>query len=78
MSALALGLYADRRDAIDAMVRPRDIFDPIPRNVALYRELNETVYKHLSVQTDALLRRSHEIFHGGAGPSAPVGMGFLD
>lgn len=77
-TALALGLYADRRDAIDAMVRPRDIFDPIPRNVALYRELNETVYKHLSVQTDALLRRSHEIFHGGAGPSAPVGMGFLD
>jgi hypothetical protein len=46
--------------------------------VALYKELNETVYRHLSAQTDALLRRSHEIFHGETDPSTPIGMGFLD
>lgn len=77
-TALALGVYRDRREAIENMVRRRDVFDPIPLNVALYEELNEKVYKHLSAQTDALLKKSHEIFRGETDPSPPVGMGFLD
>jgi len=61
-TALALGIYPSRRDAVDNMVRIRDTFDPIPENVSLYREINETVYRHLPGYTDEPLRRSHEIF----------------
>ncbi|PLW78302.1 FGGY-family carbohydrate kinase [Cohaesibacter celericrescens] len=61
-TALALGIYKDRSDAINHMVRIRDVFEPVPENVTLYNKINETVYKHLAPQTEALLKASHEIF----------------
>lgn len=60
--ALALGLYKDRQEALDNMVRKRDTFSPIPENAALYNEINEQVFSQLSVGTDDLLLKSHEIF----------------
>lgn len=78
-TAIALGVHADRENAIDHMVERRDSFDPIPDNVALYARLNEKVYKHLSAQTDALLKTSHEILHGDAGEMrSGIGMGFIE
>jgi len=60
-AALALGVYPTREEAIAKMVQVRDSFQPIPEHVDIYREINENVYKHLADQTDALLRKSHEI-----------------
>ncbi len=55
-AALALGVYKDRQEAIDHMVRRRDTFMPIPENVELYKEINEHVYKHITAYTDELLK----------------------
>ncbi|MDV7142543.1 FGGY-family carbohydrate kinase [Tropicimonas sp. TH_r6] len=63
-TALALGFYKDPVEAIEAMVRPRDMFAPIPENVALYGEINEKVYKRAVPQTDAILKASYQLFHG--------------
>lgn len=61
-TALALGVYKDRQEAIDHMVKRRDTFEPIQENVSLYKEINENVYKHLADYTDELLKKSHDIF----------------
>lgn len=61
-TALALGVYDNRQEAIDNMVRRRDTFEPIPENVDLYNEINEKVYKRIVEDTDELLKVSHNIF----------------
>ena len=63
-TALALGIYENRQDAIDHMVRRKDTFEPVPANVTLYKQINEQVYQHLATETEGLLKRSHAIFHG--------------
>ncbi len=40
-TALALGIYKDRQEAIEHMVRRRDSFNPIEENVSVYKEMNE-------------------------------------
>ncbi len=70
-TALALGVYKSREEAIKHMVHRRDVFDPIPQNVSLYKELNEQVYRKLSTRTDDLLRRSHDILRDGADLNRP-------
>lgn len=62
-AALALGVYPTRQEAIDAMVRRRDSFEPNLDNVALYREINEKVYSKIVDYTDELLKISHGIFN---------------
>ncbi len=62
-TALALGIHVDRQEAIDKMVRRKDMFEPVPDHVALYKRINEEVYQHLAAETDGLLKRSHAIFH---------------
>jgi sugar (pentulose or hexulose) kinase len=61
--ALALGVYKNRQEAIENMVRRRDTFIPIPKNVELYKEINDTVYKDITSYTDELLKKSHNIFN---------------
>lgn len=56
-------IYQNRQEAIDSMVKRQNTFVPIPENVTLYNEINETVYKHLPAETDTLLKKSHNIFH---------------
>lgn len=63
-AALALGVYKDRQEAIEHMVRTRDTFLPVADNVQLYKEINDQVYRHLAEQNDELLRKSHAIFAG--------------
>ncbi len=62
-TTLALGIYQDRQEAIEHMVRKRDTFVPVPENVALYEEMNSKVYKHIADHTEELLKRSHDIFN---------------
>ena len=62
-AALALGVYKDRQEAIDHMVRRRDTFTPIEENVVLYDKINNEVYKDIVPATDDLLMRSHRIFN---------------
>ncbi|MBK5241793.1 FGGY-family carbohydrate kinase [Clostridium sp.] len=61
-TALALGVYKEREEAIEHMVKRRDSFMPIYENVKIYKEMNENVYKHITDYTDELLKKSHEIF----------------
>ncbi len=61
-ATLALGIYKDRDEAIDKMVRHRDTFMPIEGNVEIYKKVNENVYKDITLYTDELLKKSHEIF----------------
>ena len=61
-TALALGIYKTRQDAIDSMVKRRDAFNPIAENVKLYKTINEEVYRHLAETNDNLLKKSHDIF----------------
>lgn len=61
-TALALGVYKDRQEAIEHMVKRRDTFMPIEKSVKLYKEINENVYKHITSYTDELLKKSHAIF----------------
>ena len=62
-TALALGIYRDRQEAIDNMVRRRDTFTPVRENTALYHKINKEVYRHIVPATDDLLMRSHHIFN---------------
>jgi len=62
-TALASGLYRDRQEAIDNMVRRRDTFRPVKENTALYRKINKAVYQHIVPATDDLLMASHRIFN---------------
>jgi ribulose kinase len=63
-ASLALGVYRDRHEAIEHMVRRKDTFSPVPEHVNLYREINEKVYTQIVPRTDELLKRSHEIING--------------
>jgi sugar (pentulose or hexulose) kinase len=62
-TALALGVYKNRQEAIEHMVRRKDTFLPIKENVALYKEINEKVYSKIVDYTDELLRTSHDILN---------------
>lgn len=63
-AALALGVYRDRHEAIEHMVRRKDTFQPVAENAELYRKINETVYQHIVPHTEELLKKSHRIFNG--------------
>ncbi|MBR0577385.1 sugar kinase [Proteiniclasticum sp. BAD-10] len=62
-TALALGIYPSRQEAIQHMVKRRDTFVPNMKNHALYHQINTEVYSQIPSVTDELLRKSHQIFH---------------
>ena len=62
-AALALGIYRNRQEAIDNMVRRRDTFTPIKENLERYHKINKEVYQYIVPATDDLLMRSHRIFN---------------
>jgi len=57
-TALALGVYSSRTEAVAHMVRRRDVFAPIPENVALYSAINDSVYKNLASEVAGILQAS--------------------
>ncbi|MEV0528761.1 FGGY-family carbohydrate kinase [Streptomyces sp. NPDC050439] len=60
-AAVGLGVYADFDEAIDAMVRPGEIFLPSQAHHHLYRRL-ENVFRDVRGHTDAIYRRTYDIF----------------
>lgn len=60
--AVAVGAYDDYESAIRNMVKIRDTFEPNSENMALYKRMNDEVYKNISVYTDEILKKSHAIF----------------
>lgn len=62
-TALALGVYSGPQEAIEHMVRMRDVFKPIAKHARLYEKINREVYQNITSVTEELLKRSHSIFN---------------
>lgn len=60
-AAVGLGVYAGFDEAVEAMVRPGEIFLPGQAHHQLYRRL-ESVYRDVRGHTDAIYRRTYDIF----------------
>lgn len=60
--AVAVGEYASFEEAVRNMVKIRDTFRPNMDNHAVYSEMNEKVYKHITKYTDEVMKRSYPIF----------------
>jgi sugar (pentulose or hexulose) kinase len=62
-AAVATGVQPDFATAAAAMSGRRESFAPRPDATAVYRALNEAVYRDIRRATDPLLERSFPIFH---------------
>jgi sugar (pentulose or hexulose) kinase len=62
-AAVGLGIYPSYEEAVAKMVKVKDVFQPIPENVAIYKRLNEEVYQGLTEHTDTVLSKTFEILH---------------
>ena len=60
--AVAVGTYDSYETAVKHMVKVRDIFAPDHEHTALYRKMNDEVYRHLTSFTDEILKKSYPIF----------------
>jgi sugar (pentulose or hexulose) kinase len=61
--AVAVGAYSSFEEAVQKMVRIRDTFQPNSDNNAVYSEMNEKVYQHITKYTDEVTKRSYPIFN---------------
>ncbi|MBV7391282.1 MULTISPECIES: FGGY-family carbohydrate kinase [Enterococcus] len=62
-TAVGLGVYKSYEEAVDKMVKVKDVFTPKADNVAIYRRLNEEVYQQIATHIDPVLMKSYEILH---------------
>lgn len=62
-TAVGLGIYSNYEEAVEKMVKVKDIFKPIPENVQIYKKLNNEVYKGLTEHTDEVLKKTHTILN---------------
>ncbi|MFI3685597.1 FGGY-family carbohydrate kinase [Vagococcus fluvialis] len=62
-TAVGLGIYSSYEEAVEKMVKVKDIFKPIPENVQIYKKLNNEVYKELTKHTDEVLKKTHAILN---------------
>lgn len=60
-TAVAIGVYRDYEEAVGAMVRVKNVFNPIAENVALYEKLNAGVYRDITQYTDAVLQKTYDV-----------------
>lgn len=61
-AAVAVGAYAGFDEAIAAMVKIRDRFQPIPKHYSIYQQMNEQVYQKITDYSDEILKKSYPIF----------------
>ena len=61
VAAVGLKLYDGFADALKAMTRARDRFDPIPQNSRIYEELFHRVYRKMYRRLRPLLKEIREI-----------------
>jgi len=60
--AVATGVYPDYQTAVEHMTKDRESFAPDLASTAVYRQMNETVYRDIRDATDGILERSYPIF----------------
>lgn len=61
VSCVGLGIHPTFESAIDKMVKYDSAFEPNPKNVALYRELYERVYRKMYMALRPLYRQTRDI-----------------
>jgi len=61
VAAVGLGFFNGFDDAVAAMTRPGDIFEPIPKNVALYSALYDRVYTKIYKQLLPIFKEMQQI-----------------
>lgn len=62
-TAMALGLFESYEAAVKHMVKVKDVFQPIGKNVELYHQLNQRAYKNMADHTDAVLKEIYSVYH---------------
>lgn len=60
-AAVAAGVYSSFDEAVNNMVRIKDSFTPIEANAAIYEKIFP-IYTDITNHTDAILKKSYEIF----------------
>jgi sugar (pentulose or hexulose) kinase len=76
-AAVCSGVYPGFDEAMAAMVRVKDVFEPDPRTHDFYRKLIDEVYSKLTKYTDEPLKLAHTLFdpkpgiQGGSGENGP-------
>ena len=60
-AAVAVGAYKTFDEAVEKMVKVKDVFEPNKENVELYAEMCP-IYKDITNHTDAVLKKTYEIF----------------
>lgn len=60
-AAVAVGAYKTFDEAIEKMVKVKDVFEPNKENVELYAKMCP-IYNEITSHTDAILKKSYEIF----------------
>lgn len=61
-TAVGLGVYPDYDQAVEKMVKVKNVFAPKAENVEIYEKLSK-VYKELPKYTDEVLQMTYEILH---------------
>ncbi|MDR1545340.1 MAG: sugar kinase [Deltaproteobacteria bacterium] len=62
-AAVGVGLHAGFDEAVAAMVRPADVFQPDPAVSAFYRRLYDEVYSGITSVTDEILKKAYPLFN---------------
>jgi sugar (pentulose or hexulose) kinase len=62
-ASVGVGAYPDFETAASRMTKSRESFAPDPANTAVFRRMNEAVYRTIRGATDEVLERSYPIFH---------------
>jgi sugar (pentulose or hexulose) kinase len=63
-TAVGLGLYSSYQQAVDNMVRVKDVFTPVAAHAVRYEAMNKGIFRELTQHTDPILKKSYAVFHG--------------
>jgi len=61
VTAVGVGIHPSFQTAIEKMVQYNSVFEPNPKNVALYRSLYHRVYQEIYKSLKSLYREIREI-----------------
>lgn len=63
-TAVGLGVYPSYQQAVEKMVRVKDVFTPVAAHAARYEAMNKGIFRELTQHTDPILKKSYAVFHG--------------
>lgn len=61
-AAVAVNAFKDFDEAVEKMVKVKDVFTPNPENSQMYGQLTE-IYKDITNHTDPILQKTYELFN---------------